>query len=86
MRPDITFDVVVLSQFLDSPCDSRWDVVVRVLRYIKGASGKGLLFKDKGHMEICGYTDAKWASSPSNRHSTLGYYVLFWRQSSILEK
>ena len=34
-RPDISFLVSVVSQFLQSPCDSHWDVVIHILRYIK---------------------------------------------------
>ncbi|QHO14032.1 Retrovirus-related Pol polyprotein [Arachis hypogaea] len=75
-RPDISFATSILSQFLDSPCDSHWDAAVRVLRYIKGAPGKGLLYEDKGHNQIVGYTDADWAGSPSDRRSTSGYCVL----------
>ncbi|KAL1291116.1 hypothetical protein AAHE18_20G178400 [Arachis hypogaea] len=74
-RPDISFATSILSQFLDSPCDSHWDAAVRVFRYIKGAPGKGLLYEDKGHNQIVGYTDADWAGSPSDRHSTSGYCV-----------
>ncbi|XP_020959729.1 uncharacterized protein LOC110263178 [Arachis ipaensis] len=74
-RPDISFATSILSQFLDSPCDSHWDAAVRVLRYIKGAPGKGLLYEDKGHNQIVGYTDADWAGSPSDRRSTSGYCV-----------
>jgi len=43
-RPDISFVVSVVSQFLNSPCDSHWNVVVRILRYIKGSPGKGLVY------------------------------------------
>ena len=35
-RPNISFHVNVVSQFLQSPCDSHWDVVIRILCYIKG--------------------------------------------------
>ncbi|XP_070047196.1 secreted RxLR effector protein 161-like [Nicotiana tomentosiformis] len=61
---------------MDSPCDSHWDAVVCILRYIKSASSKGLLFKDRGHEQVVGYTYANWAGSPSDRHSTSGYCVL----------
>ncbi|XP_019226926.1 PREDICTED: uncharacterized protein LOC109208295 [Nicotiana attenuata] len=40
------------------------------------APGKGLLFEDRGHEQIVGYTDADRAGSPSARRSTSGYYVL----------
>ena len=32
-RPNISFLVSVVSQFSQSPCDSHWDAVVRILRY-----------------------------------------------------
>ena len=34
--PDISFPLSIVSQFLQSPCDSHWDVAVRILRYVKG--------------------------------------------------
>ena len=63
-RPDISFLVSIVSQFLQSPCDSHWDIVIRILRYIKGTLGQGLLYENKGHTQIVGYCDADWASSP----------------------
>ena len=62
-------------QFLQAPCDIHWDAVIRVLRYIKGAPGQGLLYEDRGHTQIVGYSDADWAGSPSDRRSTSGYCV-----------
>ena len=39
--PNISFLVSIIGQFLQSPCDRHWDVVVRILRYIKGTSCQG---------------------------------------------
>ena len=44
-RPNISFPVSVVSQFLQSPCDSHWDAVIRILRYIKSTPGQGVLYK-----------------------------------------
>ena len=74
-RPDISFPVSVVSQFLQSPCDNHWDVVISILRYIKGTLGQGMLYEDRGYTQIVGYTDANWAGSPSDRRSTSGYCV-----------
>ena len=74
-RPDISFPVSVVSQFLQSPCGSHWDVVVRILSYIKGTPGQGVLYEKRGHTQVVGYSDADWASSPIDRHSTSGYCV-----------
>ena len=38
-RPDISFHVSIVSQFLQSPCDSHWDAAVLILCYIKGTPG-----------------------------------------------
>ena len=43
------------------------DDVIRILRYIKYALGKGLVYEDKGHTQIVGYSDADWAGSPIDR-------------------
>ena len=75
-RPDISFAVSVVSQFLNSPCQEHMDAVIRILKYIKGAPGKGLIYKDRGHTQIVGYSDADWAGSPIDRRSTSGYCVL----------
>ena len=74
-RPDISFPVSVVSQFLQSPCDSHWDAVIRILRYIKSTPGQGVLYENRGHTQVVGYTDADWAGSPTDRRSTSGYCV-----------
>ncbi|KAK2410134.1 putative mitochondrial protein [Trifolium repens] len=75
-RPGISFAVSVVSQFLNSPCQEHMDAVIRILKYIKGAPGTGLIYKDRGHTQIVGYSDADWAGSPIDRRSTSGYCVL----------
>ncbi|RVW63226.1 Copia protein [Vitis vinifera] len=74
-RPDISFPVSVVSQFLQSPSDSHWDAVIRILRYIKSTPGQGVLYENRGHTHVVGYTDADWADSPTDRRSTFGYCV-----------
>ena len=56
--PDISFPVSVVSQFLQSPFDSHWDAVIRILRYIKSTLDQGVLYKNRGHTQVIGYTDA----------------------------
>ncbi|XP_070033010.1 uncharacterized mitochondrial protein AtMg00810-like [Nicotiana tomentosiformis] len=75
-RPDISFAVSVVRQFLQSPCDSHWDAAIRILRYVKGSLRQSLLYENKGYADIVGYSDADWAGSPSDRRSTSGYCIL----------
>ena len=74
-KPNISFLVSVVSQFLQSPCDSHWDAVIRILRHIKSTPGQGVLYDNRGHTQVVGYTDADWAGSPTDRRSTSGYCV-----------
>ncbi|RVX21698.1 Retrovirus-related Pol polyprotein from transposon RE2 [Vitis vinifera] len=48
---DISFPVSVVSQFLQSPCDSHWDAVIHILRYIKSTPGQGVLYENRGHTQ-----------------------------------
>ena len=72
-RPDISFPVSVVSQFLQSPCDGHWDAAIRIFHYDKGTPGQGVLYENRGHTQIVGYSDADWADSPTDRRSTLRY-------------
>ncbi|RVW62586.1 Retrovirus-related Pol polyprotein from transposon RE1 [Vitis vinifera] len=36
---------------------------------------QGVLYENRGHTQVVGYTDADWASSPTDRRSTSGYCV-----------
>ncbi|KAK0585152.1 hypothetical protein LWI29_024002 [Acer saccharum] len=74
-RPDIAYAVSVVSQFMHAPTESHMNAVLRILRYLKGAPGKGLIFSRHEHLGIEGYTDADWAGNASDRRSTSGYFT-----------
>jgi len=59
-RPDIACAVNVVSQFMHDTKKPHMDVVERILRYLKSASGKGLLFSNHGHLKVEGCTNADW--------------------------
>ncbi|RVW36186.1 Retrovirus-related Pol polyprotein from transposon RE1 [Vitis vinifera] len=52
------------------------NAVMRILRYLKNAPGKGILFaKNVDHHSIEVYTDTDWASAVDDRRSTSGYFT-----------
>ena len=53
-RPDLSFAVGIVSQFMQTPCLGHWNAIIRILRYLKKALGQGLL----GNVQIFGYCDA----------------------------
>ena len=73
-RPDIAYDVSLVSQFMHNPSKDHLSVVIRILRYLKSSPGKGLMIKKYGHLNVEGHSDADWAGS-SDRKSTSGYFT-----------
>ena len=69
-RPDISYIVNTLSQYMHSPRISYLQAAHRVLRYLKGTTGWGLHFKHQGMMSLDTYTDSDFASSLVDPRST----------------
>ena len=74
-RPDIAYSVSVISQFMHDPRESHLQAVYRVLHYLKGNPGKGILFKKNDNLTLEAYTDADYAGSVVDRISTTGYCI-----------
>jgi hypothetical protein len=73
-RPDITFAVSTLSQFLDNPGEAHWEGVKQIFRYLAGTKDRTLTYGEERH-ELLGYTDADGASQP-HRRAISGYAFL----------
>jgi Reverse transcriptase (RNA-dependent DNA polymerase) len=74
-RPDLSFAVNKLSQYMHSPSEEHWTAVKRVLRYIAGTLHYGLQFYRSSSSQIHAFSDSDWAGDTSDRWSTSGYCV-----------
>ncbi|XP_028776811.1 uncharacterized protein LOC114733506 [Neltuma alba] len=74
-RPNITYPVSVLSQFMVSPTIRQWEALEHVFHYLKGSLGHGILYKNHGHTDIECFCDADHGGSKATRRSTTGYCV-----------
>src|SRR5512144_1559420 len=72
-RPDISYAVSVLSQFMQAPRTIHLEGVYRVLAYIKRAPGKGLLYRRQGHLRVEAFSDSGFAGDKEDRKSHGGY-------------
>lgn len=87
-RPDITYAVGKLSQFLENPNDTHWMAFKRVLRYLKGTQDYGLLYQPDSGNIISGYVDSSWAKDDMSL-STSGYSfqcgggLVLWRSKKL---
>lgn len=78
-KPEITFSVNKLSQFLSAPIVNHWQASKRILRYMKGAILLGLQFYNHGTLQIDCSSDADWARDRDDRKSVASYYVFLGR-------
>ncbi|RVW12247.1 Retrovirus-related Pol polyprotein from transposon RE1 [Vitis vinifera] len=75
-RPDLAYALSVVSQYMHNPREQHMNAVMRILRYLKNAPGKGILFaKNIDHQSIEVYTDADWVGAVDDRRSTSGYFT-----------
>ena len=87
-RPDIVYAVSVVRQFMHSPGEEHMETVYRILRYLKSAPGRGLLFSKKEVQDIKGYTNSNWTGYQTDRRLTLGYFtfvkgnLVIWRSKN----
>jgi len=77
-RPDISFAVSLVSQFMHAPYQEHLEAVYKILRYLKATPGKGLFFRKNNQRLVEVYTDADWAGSVIDRRSTSGYCTFVW--------
>ncbi|GAU30132.1 hypothetical protein TSUD_360250 [Trifolium subterraneum] len=71
-RPEISYAVSKLSQFLDSPTDSHMLAGLHILKYLKNNPGQGLFFSSSSPLSLRGYSDSDWGACPDTRRSTTG--------------
>lgn len=74
-RPELSYSVHILSQFMQKPTISQWEAALRVVRYLKGSPGQGIVFKNNSPIELEAYCDADWASCPLTRRSITAYFI-----------
>ena len=75
-RPDISYAVHQVSQYLSSPQSTHYAAVLRILRYLKGTFFHGLFYSSQSPLILRVFSDADWTVDPTDRRSTTGYYFL----------
>ncbi|XP_019154689.1 PREDICTED: uncharacterized protein LOC109151225 [Ipomoea nil] len=74
-RPDLSYAVNRLCQFMHTPTDEHWAMLKRVLHYVKGTITHGLRLSVSSSSDVHAYSDSDWAGCPMDRKSTSGYAV-----------
>ncbi len=74
-RPDISFAVNKLSQFMHSPTQTHWTATKRLLRYLKNTIFHGINIRKTSSPALTCFSNADWAGSLDDRKSTSAYLL-----------
>jgi hypothetical protein len=76
-RPNISFVVQVLSQFLTNLATEHVTTTKHVLQYLKGMADLSIIYRCLSTaLTVLGYSDADWGSNLIDCRSTSGYVFL----------
>jgi hypothetical protein len=81
-RPELSYSVHILSQFMQQPRTEHWTAALRVVRYLKGNPGQGVFLDSTSDLFLHGWCDADWAACPLTRRSLTGW-IIFLGNSPI---
>ncbi|XP_048446057.1 uncharacterized mitochondrial protein AtMg00810-like [Pyrus x bretschneideri] len=82
--PNITYAVSLANQFMHSPTVNHLHIVKRILRYLNGSIGQGIIMRNNKSTTISGYTDADWAGNALDRKSTTNYCTFLGGQGNLV--
>lgn len=74
-RPDLSYAVNTTSQFSHAPTVDHFQMVKRILCYVKGTLAYGLKFSNKSTTSLTGYSDADWSRCIETRRAIYGYSI-----------
>jgi histone deacetylase 1/2 len=74
-RPNISFAVNKVCQFLHAPTTVHWAAVKRILRYLKQSTNLGLKISRSSSLLVSAFSDADWGGCLDDRRSTGGFAV-----------
>ncbi|XP_040999433.1 uncharacterized mitochondrial protein AtMg00810-like [Juglans microcarpa x Juglans regia] len=74
-RPDVSFAVNKVYQFMHDPKNTDWTAVKRILQYLKSTINHGLFLAKKSGLTLHAFSDADWAGCPHDRRSTRGFCI-----------
>ncbi|GJR09126.1 retrovirus-related pol polyprotein from transposon TNT 1-94 [Tanacetum coccineum] len=80
-RPNISYAVHIMSQFVSAPTTVHWAAVLHILRYLRGTQFQTLLFPSTSALDLRAYCDSDWAGdvvSPEYRAMAVTTSEIVW--------
>ncbi|KAG7593962.1 GAG-pre-integrase domain [Arabidopsis thaliana x Arabidopsis arenosa] len=75
-RPEISYAVNVLAQFMQNPLQDHWEAAIRLVRYLKSSPGQGIVLSSSSPLQVNAFCDSDYNSCPNSRRSLTGYMIM----------
>ena len=62
---------------MNKPREEHWLAALKLVRYLKGTLGQGILLRADSQKHITGWCDSDWGGCPLSRRSLTGWFVQF---------
>jgi len=74
-RPELSYAIHILSQFMSQPKEQHWTAALRVLCYLKSSPGQGIFLRANTLLVLTAWCDSDWSSCPVSRRSLTGWFI-----------
>jgi len=75
-RPDLSQAVNRMASYCNEPRSVHWQMMKRILRYLKGTINLGIMYQRDINPELIAYSDSDYVGDIDTRQSTSGYVSL----------
>ena len=75
-RPNISYAIHQVSQYLSAPRPTHYVAVLHILRYLKGTLFHGLFYFAQSPLILRAFSNADWVGDSIDHKSTIGYCFL----------
>nr|XP_016445463.1 PREDICTED: uncharacterized mitochondrial protein AtMg00810-like [Nicotiana tabacum] len=74
-RPNLSFAVLTLSQYMQKTCVSHFFAAPLALKYLGSNPGQGILLSAEPSFSLLAFCDADWASCKDSRRFVSGFFI-----------
>jgi hypothetical protein len=71
--PDLSYAVNSVCQYMHAPTNAHYQMVKRILRYVKGTLSLGVRILRESSLDLYAFSDVDWVGCPTTRCSTTGF-------------
>ena len=75
-RPDLSYTVQTLSQYMHSPTVLNYKALLHALHYVGCTSGQGILLRASDTLSLQAFSDSEWGACSDTRRFVSGYLLV----------